>query len=73
MDSHMGLQQAWRDNLESLAYALLYIRCGKLPWQSIAIRNPTDPATTYYVFTKYDNEVNGRSPLLGIPQDPGLY
>jgi serine/threonine protein kinase len=41
INSHMGLQQARRDDLESLAYTLLYIRCGKLPWQSIAIRNPS--------------------------------
>ena len=40
INSHMGFQQARQDDLESLAYTLLFLLQGKVPWQGIAIRNP---------------------------------
>ena len=33
MNSMRGEIQSYRDDLESLAYVLLYAKLGKLPWQ----------------------------------------
>lgn len=42
INSHLGIQQSRRDDLESMAYTLLYLILGKLPWQGIQISPRTD-------------------------------
>jgi serine/threonine protein kinase len=32
---HNGLVYGWRDDLESLGYVLIFLYCGKLPWQGV--------------------------------------
>jgi serine/threonine protein kinase len=38
INSHLGRTQSRRDDLESLAYTIVYLVKGRLPWQGVAIR-----------------------------------
>jgi serine/threonine protein kinase len=37
INNHLGVEQSHCDNMESLAYILIYFLCGSLPWSSIKL------------------------------------
>ena len=61
VNSHLGLELGRRDNLESLAYILLYFLWGFLPWQALgqqkhAILESKQRITTFKMFEELPAE-----------------
>ena len=49
VNTHLGIEQSRRDDLEGIAYVLLYFLRGQLPWQSLPANNKKE---------KYDRIMN---------------
>lgn len=65
INSHLGVTQSRRDDLESLAYVIVYLVKGRLPWQGIAIR----PGQVLYDEVLKSKQVTTAKTLCeGLPQ-----
>ncbi|CAD8104826.1 unnamed protein product [Paramecium sonneborni] len=50
--AHQGLEQSRKDDLESLAYVLIYLNLGKLPWMNLQIADKHEKYQTIFEMKK---------------------
>ena len=70
INSHLGIEQSRRDDLESLGYMLVYFLKGKLPWQDIGANNKTEK---YHKIMEKKMSIPIEHLCLGIPTEFAMY
>ncbi|RKO84002.1 kinase-like domain-containing protein, partial [Blyttiomyces helicus] len=52
INTHLGVDQSRRDDMQSLGYILVYMICGKLPWQNLMKNRPKNQAYDRILLSK---------------------
>ena len=68
--THMGIEQSRRDDLESLAYTLIYFCKGTLPWKSLKAKNKSEKQAK--IMSKKINTKN-EDLCSGLPQEYSIF
>ena len=64
VNSLQGTEQSRRDDLESVAYVLIYLLKGKLPWQGITVKRKEDK---YLKVLEKKKELTPKELCMGLP------
>ena len=66
INTHLGIQQSRRDDIESLGYIMVYFMNGKLPWQGIKAKNTEEK---YKKIKKKKISISLEELCEGLPED----
>jgi len=61
INTHIGIEQSRRDDLESIGYVLLYFRNGYLPWQGLKAQTKSEKYSRITDCKMFNAKVDGRS------------
>ncbi len=70
MNTHLGIEQSRRDDLESIGFILVYFLKGTLPWQGLQAKNKDDKYNKIKE-KKVGTTVEGLT--RGLPEELNLY
>ena len=70
INTHLGYEQSRRDDLESIAYLLIYFMKGKLPWQGIEIEQRQ---TKYQLIGEKKQSIPSTVLCEGLPKEFQLF
>ena len=68
--THLGIEQARRDDLEALGYSLIYFLVGTLPWQGL---NAADKSTKYQLISDKKAGTSVETLCRGLPTEFATY
>ena len=66
ISNHLGIAQSRRDDLESIAYMLIYFLKGKLPWQGL---KASDKRTKYGLILECKQDTTIHTLCDGLPRE----
>lgn len=69
VNTHMGIRQSRRDDLESVAYILIYFLNGELPWQGIKAKTKSEKKEKIKISKKNFDIVNQCENYKNIPAE----
>lgn len=72
INTHLGVEQSRRDDLESLAYVLLYFARGSLPWQGIRAPDGRD-STKFDLICDMKRRTTPEDLCAGLPEELMLF
>ena len=64
--THFGIEQSRRDDIEGIAYNLIYFAKGKLPWQGTRGKNKKEK---YKMIMEMKNKVSAENLCQGLPEE----
>ena len=66
INTHLGIEQSRRDDIESIGYMMVYLLKGKLPWQGL---NCTDSKKLFEMVKKIKKETSLDTLCIGLPNE----
>ena len=66
LNTHYGIEQSRRDDIEGIAYNLIYFAKGKLPWQGVKTKNKKEK---HKKIMEYKEEYNPEKLCEGLPEE----